>query len=629
MLDLVKKEYKKPPTTFGKAREIKNNLIRHQQKERKKRKTEDLEQIRKTKELSKSSTISQKDVTKRKLLQWKLEREKKKKQQEPQKKPPFIVGIVRHHFYSPITSNSITITKKKTNVQTKKKSSNQKEITRAMELSKKANVEKQKAAISNTKKFSVSDNYIKSDKNKRKSFAPLNHKFHPPAGLPKISLYGEECLEDELANKKNIPACDNLTENVTTVLSSNEFPIKDAITEKLDMSVEEKEYIVEYFKHLLYKEKDRLQKCCEYWTKIQLQKDIKEDIRCRINQAVGQTTLLINEKFKQFNGLILLCEEGNTDILITCTDLHGFWDLTYIEIKDCNSRFEKLEELRARNWREEQSSFTNSAKKETSVKKQTASMKQNSLQVLILSDDKKEKMAKMRDNKKDPQQISIQSVSEISIINKFITPPISDKTVKTVDKGRDVTRRKCCKSLLKIYAKPLYTSTPLNNNDKSNNLNMNGPLITMKIGQLYNKSTMQIDDYTCISPGQTPKKSIMETSGTLRRSSRIKLAHNANNNFILQKQTNLEINQNSQILLKKIDSSEVEKLKIREINEGSRVKKKDCKTNGFATSFNSTVIEKTIKDKDETLKFTAYNTLYNSYLIKTPVSTRIKNKSSL
>lgn len=52
------------------------------------------------------------------------------------------------------------------------------------------------------------------------------------------------------------------------VLLSNEFSTKDAIMEKLDILMKEKEHIIEDFKRLLYEESDRLQKCCKHWTEI-------------------------------------------------------------------------------------------------------------------------------------------------------------------------------------------------------------------------------------------------------------------------------------------------------------------------------------------------------------------------
>lgn len=51
-----------------------------------------------------------------------------------------------------------------------------------------------------------------------------------------------------------------------------------------------------------------------------------------INVAVGQSQLLINKKFEQFRSLIDRCANKNGDNPVTCEDLHGFWDMVYIQV---------------------------------------------------------------------------------------------------------------------------------------------------------------------------------------------------------------------------------------------------------------------------------------------------------
>lgn len=426
-----------------------------------------------------------------------------------------------------------------------------------------------------------------------------------------------------LNNNKDDPLEKIYTDNydLYQVSLSNEFPTKDSTIEKSDMPIEGKEYTVEYLKHLYYKEEDRLQKHCTYWTEVQSKNDITEDIRCHINQAIGQTTLLINKKFKRFNSLITICEKGNAITpMVTCTDLHGFWDMMYIDVKDCDSRFEKLKELQARNWQEEKSFYTNPATKEINVKKRSVS--RSSLQASI-SSNKTKKMIKMQDNKKDPQQILFQPIST-RINNEFFTPINDKRTVKIIDNSCNVTRRKCCKDLLKIYAHPLHTSTPYTfNDDKSNNINAS--LVTMKISQLYNKFTTQTDNHTNISLEETSRKSIMEKLEEPKQGFE-KSARDASNNLTLKKQSDLEISRNSQVLLKKINSFEFEKLKVPDTSERNFVERRTDNTtdSALASSF-STLIEKTMEDKNETLKWVPYN----HDLIETPVPSGIKDKRSL
>lgn len=71
-----------------------------------------------------------------------------------------------------------------------------------------------------------------------------------------------------------------------------------------------------------------------------------------INVAIGQSQLLMTKKFKQFRGLIENCATGNTESLVTCEDLHGFWDVVYMQVVNLEERFKNLEKLRENNWEE-------------------------------------------------------------------------------------------------------------------------------------------------------------------------------------------------------------------------------------------------------------------------------------
>lgn len=49
--------------------------------------------------------------------------------------------------------------------------------------------------------------------------------------------------------------------------------------------------------------------------------------------AVGQARLLMKERFGQFSGLVDDCELGRGEKITTCTDLQGFWDMVYYQVK--------------------------------------------------------------------------------------------------------------------------------------------------------------------------------------------------------------------------------------------------------------------------------------------------------
>lgn len=51
-----------------------------------------------------------------------------------------------------------------------------------------------------------------------------------------------------------------------------------------------------------------------------------------IRTAVGQTRLLIMERFRQFEGLVDNCEYKRGEKETTCTDLDGFWDMVSFQV---------------------------------------------------------------------------------------------------------------------------------------------------------------------------------------------------------------------------------------------------------------------------------------------------------
>lgn len=376
-------------------------------------------------------------------------------------------------------------------------------------------------------------------------------------------------------------------------------------TENSDASTGKK-YSIEYFKDALDKERNRLQELCEEWTKIQLQDDITEDIRYQINQAVGQTTMLIKEKFKQFHSLIMDCERNDGDVLVTCMDLHGFWDMIYIEVKDCDSRFAKLKRLRARCWQEDQSSFVKSEEKIVVTKKKVISARKSSLG-LILSD-KKKKITK--DNEKNSQEI-------VDMNNdKCITPSITNK--RAVNVFRKSSDASCNKKCLETSSNcTMYTSTPLPVKATSNISNqLCTPLITMKVSQLYNKSMMLNGTTLHMTPEGTPTNSSIEKVEKSRNKSLgINLAHKValNDHLTMTKSSDekLEVDQDSGASLKKIN-------KYDELNVNENIHIEGKSDSGIDGSVQTTIIEKTINGNNNTLKLSSHS----ADSIKTPIKSK-------
>ncbi|XP_011690706.1 PREDICTED: disks large-associated protein 5-like [Wasmannia auropunctata] len=688
-----KKLYKKPPPTFGIIKNIRVSLGHEQQARRRRRRTRDFEENRKRNDVSPCSVMSQNESNeqnevKLKILKWKAERMRKKKAQEAQKKPPFIVGIVRHHIYSPVSTTKFSIIpmRKKKTVTQPHKDTNIKRITKATEkrLLAKANNETKPKTILVREKSTNDEVKI----NKQASFAPLNHKFKPPDGLPKISFeeafVGSPLIENNIFTRDKSSeaavqklACynSNSVESVKSKVSSNERkaaaqksacynsnsaesikskvlsnkqksldssrkkqnsteklklnskkhsplqqslhtfnPIKkdncskylisfskdlnntneknntkknkldnsdqisssvsslsDTLTVKgdemknLDVPEENNKYTVEYFKCVMDTEKNKLQKLCEEWTVIQSQDDITEDNRYLINQAVGQTIMLIKAKFKQFDSLIRDCKRNDGDVLVTCMDLHGFWDMMYLEVKNCNSRFAKLEKLRARCWQEDQSYFAKSTspKKKTSTKKKIVPAKR-SLQALILSD-KKKQMAEIQDDIKNSQQM---------VNNECIMSCVADEKAENISKrSSNVSHNKRFLKIPKNYMSMPYTSTPISDVRSNLSSHFNTPLITMKISQIYNNKLLNEPTLDT-----TPKDLIEKSERPRKESLNIKLASkDLDDHLAMIKSTDekLEINQTS--------------------NNSPNKSELDSKKGNSDSGLSQTVIEKSIR----------------------------------
>ncbi|XP_066132727.1 disks large-associated protein 5 isoform X2 [Saccopteryx bilineata] len=145
-------------------------------------------------------------------------------------------------------------------------------------------------------------------------------------------------------NKENV-----LNKNETTKNSSG-LPIKEVPSPEIsEGQLAQPQHNVPYFRNILQSETEKLTSHCLNWDK-KLELDIPDDAKDLIRIAVGQTRLLMKERFKQFEGLVDDCEYKRGTKETTCTDLDGFWDMVSFQIEDVNQKFSNLTKLEESGW---------------------------------------------------------------------------------------------------------------------------------------------------------------------------------------------------------------------------------------------------------------------------------------
>ncbi|XP_040825175.1 disks large-associated protein 5 isoform X2 [Ochotona curzoniae] len=171
--------------------------------------------------------------------------------------------------------------------------------------------------------------------------------------------------EDHVSNQKE-----------ATTQNSNDLPIKEVSSLDISGPISQPQHDVPYFRNILQSETEKLTSRCLEWDR-KLELEIPEDAKDLIRTTVGQTRLLMKERFKQFEGLVNDCEYKRGEKETTCTDLDGFWDMVNFQIEDVNQKFNNLTKLEESGWQNTNNNASKKVSRQKAVPKVTVKPKQD------------------------------------------------------------------------------------------------------------------------------------------------------------------------------------------------------------------------------------------------------------
>ncbi|XP_062946934.1 disks large-associated protein 5 [Cynocephalus volans] len=141
-----------------------------------------------------------------------------------------------------------------------------------------------------------------------------------------------------------------LDQDEATTKNLSGLPVKEVLSLEINEGqISQPQHDVPYFRNTLQSQTEKLTSCCLEWDR-KLELDIPDDAKDLIRTTVGQTRLLMKERFKQFEGLVNDCEYKRGAKETTCTDLDGFWDMVSFQIEDVNQKFNNLTKLEESGW---------------------------------------------------------------------------------------------------------------------------------------------------------------------------------------------------------------------------------------------------------------------------------------
>ncbi|XP_013162405.1 PREDICTED: uncharacterized protein LOC106113896 isoform X2 [Papilio xuthus] len=248
----------------------------------------------------------------RMLLEWKKEKQRKK-QESVNKLKPFVTGTVKFPKYY-VPPSPLPKIKSKDKQEANKKT----------------------YEFKNYKPFSTFPKKYQSN---------FEFKQHPS------NLVQEHPKKAQIVSKMPISQTD--PSQIQTKRKGVHRSRKDSDNKITKKGPSERDDIITKFRAQLDSEVHRILQMCKAWDKVSETTTIPVFAQELVLAATGQGRLLVSQKMEQFRSLVDTCNRKLTGARqVTTQDLHGFWDMVYIQVEDINKRFEQLEQLMANNWKE-------------------------------------------------------------------------------------------------------------------------------------------------------------------------------------------------------------------------------------------------------------------------------------
>jgi len=155
--------------------------------------------------------------------------------------------------------------------------------------------------------------------------------------------------------------------------------------------------VVTKFRKLVEKETSILNQLIDNWNILLADTTIPDEVCDEIRAVIGKTRLIISQRFTQFIKLVNQAEDASNKTTarpVFESDLDGFWEMDYIQVKEIKESYEKLSLKKVNHWKSNEAA-----------------------------------PAKNKNNKKTPKKVPV-------LKNKSVTPEVEARRKEAAEKRR-------------------------------------------------------------------------------------------------------------------------------------------------------------------------------------------------